>query len=331
MKNFTVQVMQEMNMKWRKDGEKKTFMERLVNLAAERVRRGLMPNLRKKLKRDDDSSKSHKQKRLKLLSNSNFDPTIHVKEDLSSAANTMDGMTVTTQEDRSVSSVTDRDQEDSVVLMIEKYYRDNNTRLLPIEIFEACRKSKPGYIELSKESNLPHTEMCESIHPSKEQEDTDKKVTFLTEDAEVKKRTTDDKMVNVNVDNLPNTLMAPGTGDIIQKMPPLQVLNEVGEQSDEELIEPFHKCEEGGCEFKLEINNNPHESTIEKDFGKGMKCVGVECGKTLLECFKTKNINGAYVCNKCRTGSCKHMYCCGCFANTEYAKTKERTRRQRAV
>ena len=74
MKNFTVQFMHEMNMKWRKDGTKKTFMERLVNLAAERVRRGLMPNLRKKVRSAKKDCNSHNNKGYKATSSyRNFD------------------------------------------------------------------------------------------------------------------------------------------------------------------------------------------------------------------------------------------------------------------
>ena len=326
MKEFTVQFMKEMNMKWRKDGVKKTFMERLVNLAAERVRRNLMPNFKKKNKRNDDS-KSHQSKRSKTLTNTIFDPSIHVKEDQSGA---MDGITVTTSNDPSVSSVTDKDQEDSMVLMIEKYYKDNNTRLLPIEIFEACRKAKPGYVEEGKIPIMPllPTPEKEPVHQA--QKETNNKVETVLQDGTCEPKDTEEGILGMDLQNMPNTFMAPGQGIVERQMPQLQVVHEMSGQSNDELIEPFRKCE-NTCEFKLEINNNPHESTIEKDFGKGMRCVGAECGKTLLECFKTKNINSAYVCTKCRTGDCKHMYCCGCFAKTGYAITKERTRKKRGV
>ena len=315
--------MQEMNMRWRKDVAKKTFVERLVNLAAERVRRGLMPALRKKTKRGN-ICKSHKQKRLKSGTNHNFDPEIHVKEDPSTTSSTMDGIMVTTCQDKSISSVTDRDQEDSVILMIKKYYKDNNTRVLPLEVFEACRKAKLGYLHDSKDPNTTQDTTAENkvVH-DQNNDDGDKEDTVIGNDYKKDPRLNDSVTEEVNFNSVPNTIMGPGSEEVILNMPPLEVVNEEADKEDTELLEPFCTCKEGQCEFKLEINNNPHESTITKDFGDGMKCVGVKCGKTLLECFKTKNINSAYVCKKCRTGDCKHMYCCGCFKKTDYAKTKE--------
>ena len=338
MKNFTVQFMHEMNMKWRKDGTKKTFMERLVNLAAERVRRGLMPNLRKKVRTAKKYSKSHNNKRYKTTSSyRSFDPDIHVKDENSTNASNMDSMTVTTNDDRDVSSITDKEQEQSVISMLRKYYEENKTSELPQAVFEAYVNAKPGYVTNMQDSLSPSTINCGIVVQPRMTEENDNNAYATLEDV---KYGTDlgnkEGHVHVDFNIVPNNILNPGTGTIVQNLPPLCANDEKGNETlldanDTALMNPFHRCTTGNCEFKMEINSNPHESTIKKDFGPGMKCVAANCGKTLFECFKMKHVGGAYVCVQCKDGGCKHMYCCSCFETTPHAKKAERTRRGRKM
>lgn len=58
-----------------------------------------------------------------------------------------------TSDDQDLSSITDREQERSVVRMLQKYYKDNNTMLLPLDFFEACVGSNPEY-QTSKNTQI---------------------------------------------------------------------------------------------------------------------------------------------------------------------------------
>ena len=313
-------------MKWRNDGGKKTFMERLVNLAADRVRRNLMPKLRKKVRPVSKDDESHKKKHKKHGTVSVFNPDIHVKQEPSSDECSMENLTVLTSDDRDVSSITDKEQEISVIRKLKKYYKDNNTTQLPLDFFEACLDTQSGYHYADEVCVQESTEKNETNH---EQELNAEKTTareFVNEPNDMN----DMNKVGSEIGKVPNYLLNPGSKCLKDSMPPLpsSKTEEMGE-GDGTLITPFKKCVDNTCEFVFEVNSNPHQTTIEKDFGIGLKCVGLNCEKSLLECFRNKYIGGAHICRGCKKGKCKHVYCSKCFQNTTYAK-QSRTRRMRS-
>ena len=245
-----------------------------------------------------DATVTQNKKQKKEPTSKGFDPQIHIKKELVCDEEKMQSLGEESDIEK-VSSITDRDQEESVLRLLRRYYSENRTTELPLHVFENIVLEKPKYHTVG-DLGIGQTEMIGEISVPM---------------PPLPLTLTGNKTLDENEHEIENDDRIENEGDNN---------NDNGDGSYE-----FELCGKDKCKFHLETDNNAYQETIEKDFGFGMQCVGKNCGRSLLECFKHKTVPGAYLCLNCKDGQCRHMYCCHCFQHTKYAENQTRSRRGR--
>lgn len=89
-------------------------------------------------------------------------------------------------------------------------------------------------------------------------------------------------------------------------------------------------CEK--CEFFLYNCSTHNHSSLLKEYGPGMKCVGKGCDKTLYHCLNEmhKDVRGAFICEGCQERKCRQMKCNVCYFREEGSKRKKRNTQGKA-
>ena len=74
-----------------------------------------------------------------------------------------------------------------------------------------------------------------------------------------------------------------------------------------------HHC--GDCDMIFYNCSTHNHSSLLKEYGPGMRCVGKECGKTLYHCLNEihKDMRGAFICQGCQERKCRQMKCNVCY------------------
>ena len=303
IKNMVNRIMSKGAFKWRIQHGKtsKSFMERLANLNATKVRRSIIPKVRKKLKGHSSEEERKKRKRAPKENMHIFDPAIHVKKEKCDDESTMNTSIELESNEHDVSTLTDVENCGTLVQKIKTFFETGNVMTEDAFNDLIMNKAVSDVVEPYTSSVSTHPE--EPIFDGKALESPDTPMPVLP-DVTSPCNNTDGDSIDAETELQENTEDKVGNNNCI-----------------------------GNCKYELYTNQNPYQTTLDKEYGTDIKCIKDNCGRSLLRCLKhTNGGGGAYLCKKCKGGNCKNMYCLSCYLvnGNENGRTT-RTRKSRSI
>ena len=261
------------------DDKGKHFIERFVAYAITSIRKVLMQNLKRNAQSDKDSNGKRIKK--KVIT---FDPRVHIKKENDPEPMNLEIVQPTNVEFDASTITTEKSKDELRVYVKEivvNYYRKSGIKVGTDEEFDVMWKN-----EVEKEEEVTQTPMPE-----------------LSVGNQVRFEPVFVQMFRSNNTN-PFFLTTTCNKVIMEPTIPIE---------SEDEYDGVENC--GGCEMVLESCTTHNKASLENAFGTRMKCVGVGCGKPLLQCLNAGNhaTRGAYVCKNCSNNECRQMKCTTCY------------------
>ena len=260
-----------------------------------KVRRTILPKLRKKLKGEITQDGIKKRKRAPRKSPQVFNPILHIKKEKTEDESTMTTSIDLDNDIHDMSTLTDAENCYNLVTKIRKFFKTAETAVLTEDKFNELISSE--YIANAMDSAS-----------SKLIQETVFKTVILPPMPDLNSTLNEDNGILASADLKTND-----------------------KNKDDNNNKMIHTCQ-GGCKYNMVINENPYKETLDRDYGKNMVCAKKDCGLSLFQCFKTRDKGGcAYICDGCKKHDCKNMYCVRCFmlVDTEEGKSTRQRRSTR--
>ena len=308
------------------DDRSKNFLDRYTAYAITNVRKILMKNLKRNAPLVSNSNGKRVKK--KIIT---FDPTVHVKKEKQEHVTTMLNLELQSSESsvHDTSTLTmdkSRDDRSRIFESFVEYFNNGGKSLENKEDFLTVWKERVDEVRtpemaIEEECTMPPLPGCE------------------ISDGIMDTAISNELLDEGNERRMEKEVAAEESGDRISTEHNGELEAE-RENEDNRNIEVTSDMEDefeeydgddncGKCELIFNNCSTHNQSSLLKEYGPGMKCVGTGCTKTLFECLNQvpMTVRGAFVCKHCSDRRCRQMKCTGCNFREESNGGSRRSRR----